>query len=342
MRISRVQTTGLTGALCWLACALPGVAAGTASVGAPAVLVWPEPPAEARIQYVQSASSPSDLGVRPSFWGRIGGFLTGSRRDRETFGKPFGVSVDAKGNLCVTDTGAGVVWILDRIDRGFRRFDSIGETRLQCPVAAIREDDRLFVADSVLGKVFISDLKGKMLAEIADLERPSGLTRCDGKLFVADAGAHCVAVFDDRGTLLRRFGKRGGEAGEFNAPTHITADSANRLLVTDSLNSRIQVFDLEGRHLKTIGGPGDATGRFSRPKGIAADTAAHLYVADALHDNIQIFNEAGQLLLYWGNAGQGPGEFWMPAGLAVSRQNEIFVADSYNRRIQVFQYVGKE
>ena len=342
MRILRVQTAGLAGLLWWPACVLPGAAAETAASGASAALVWPAPPAEARIQYVQSASSPADLGVRPSFWGRIGGFLTGSRRDRETFGKPFGVSVDSKGNLCVTDTGAGVVWLLDRTDHGFRRFDSIGETRLQCPVSAIREENRLFVADSVLGKVLISDLNGKMIVEITSLERPSGLTRCDGKLFVADAGAHCIAVFDDRGTLLRRFGKRGGEAGEFNAPTHIAAGSTNRLLVTDSLNGRIQVFDLEGRHLKTIGGPGDATGRFNRPKGVAADPAGRLYVADALHDNIQIFNDAGQLLLYWGNTGQEPGEFWMPAGLAISRKNEIFVADSYNRRIQMFQYVGKE
>ena len=339
---------GLTGhwgnmfwALWWL------VASATAAVGgnaatAPASPVWPAPPAEPRIRYVQSISCPADFGMRSPFWSRFAGLLTGNRPDRLELGKPFGVAVAEDGNLFVTDTGAGVVWCFTTAERRFRRWDTLGTTRLLCPVSAIGKGDQLFVADSALGKVLVSDLKGKMRFEITDVERPSGLTLCGGLLFVADAGAHCVVAFDLQGKLVRRFGKRGTEPGEFNSPTHIAADAGNRLLVTDSLNERIQLFDLEGRYLGTLGGPGDGSGRFSRPKGVAADGFGHIYVTDALHDNVQVFDGTGRFLMHWGESGSGPGEFWMPAGIAIGRQNEVFVADSYNRRIQVFQYVGKE
>lgn len=323
------------------AVALPSLAGPAAAAITPSP-VWPPPPAEPRIRHVQDIACAADIGVRPSLWGRIVGFLTGVRKEEEELGKPLGLALDDGGNLYVTDTGMAVVWCFNRRERSFWRLEAIGTNRLVCPVAAVRIGEKTIVADSGLGKVLAADRKGRMLFELAGLERPAGLAVCGDTLFVADAGAHCVAAFDSKGTLLRRFGRRGAGPGEFNAPTHVSSDGKERLFVTDSLNSRIQVFDLSGRHLATIGGPGDATGRFSRPKGAAADSFGHLYVADALNDNVQVFDGQGRFLLNWGEAGSAPGEFWMPGGVAVNSRNEIFVADSYNRRIQVFQYVGKE
>lgn len=318
------------------------VAPREAVVQSSSPLVWPPAPAEPRIRHVQDISCPADLGMRPSFWGRVVGFLIGGREEDEKLGKPFGVSVDEGGNLYVTDTARAALWCFNRAERRFWRLDAVGTNGLVCPVAAVRCGEKLLVADSGLGKVLASDLKGRMLFECSGVTRPSGLTICGETLFVADVGEHGIEAFDLKGTLLRRFGKRGTGPGEFNAPTHITSDVKNRLIVTDSLNSRIQILDLEGRHLATLGGPGDSTGRFGRPKGVAVDSFGHIYVTDALSDTVQVFDGNGQFLLNWGEAGSASGEFWMPSGIAVGAKNEIFVADSYNRRIQVFQYVGKE
>lgn len=326
---------------CMLGLAARDIAGAGPVAGQPA-LVWPAPPAAPRVRYVQSISSPADIGVRPTFWGRLAGVVTGSRRDLVSLVKPFGLAVDAAGNLCVTDTGAGAVWYFDRAERRVLRWDTVGGTRLLSPVAVAKNGDTFYVTDSALGKVLAFDIKGKPQFEIASVERPSGVAVLGERLFVADAQAHGVAVFDLRGSPLYRFGKRGAGIGEFNAPTHIAADAAGRLLVTDSLNERIQVLDPDGRWIRTIGGPGDSSGHFSRPKGVAGDRFGHVYVVDALHDNVQVFDANGRLLLYWGEAGSKPGEFWLPAGIAVSSTDEIFVVDSYNRRIQVFQYMGKE
>ena len=325
-------------------CLLSGIAQGAASEGVPAsspALVWPPPPAEPRVRYVRSISSPADIGARPSIWGRMASAITGTRKGAERLVKPMGIAVDDSGSLCVTDTGSGTVCLFDLAARRFSRWDAIGKVRLVSPVAVAKKGDVLYVADSALGKVLAFDIRGKPRFEIASVERPTGVAVLGEKLFVADSQAHAIAVFDLAGSPLYRFGARGAGPGEFNAPTHVAATADGRLLVTDSLNGRIQVFSADGLWQRTIGSPGDGTGHFSRPKGVAADSFGHIYAVDALHDNVQVFDGEGRFLMDWGEAGSKPGEFWLPAGVAVSRQNEIFVVDSYNRRVQVFQYVGQ-
>ena len=40
-------------------------------------LVWPAPPGRARVRYVGAVARPQDLGIRPSFWRRVGDFFIG-------------------------------------------------------------------------------------------------------------------------------------------------------------------------------------------------------------------------------------------------------------------------
>jgi len=304
--------------------------------------VWPSPPAEPRVSFVQSIAAPTDLGVRASFWGRIGNFFTGGDRGREKLVKPMGIALDEANNLCVTDTGAGAVCFFDRSAKRFQRWTKIGRHTLDSPVAILRSKGAFYLADSGLRKVLVFRNQKELLLEISDdLQRPCGLAIVGDRLYVADALAHCVAVFDLRGKFLFRFGKRGKEPGEFNFPSHVTACSRGLLYVTDSMNGRIAMFDGEGRFQGTFGSLGDTSGHFSRPKGVAVDALGHVYVVDAMFDNIQIFDQQGQFLLDLGKAGSEPGEFWMPSGIAIGRDNEIYVADSYNCRVQVFKYVGK-
>jgi DNA-binding beta-propeller fold protein YncE len=314
----------------------------TATLPAPKK-VWPEPPADPRIAYVQSISVPADLGMKISAWSRFGGWLTGKSKAAEKFDKPFGVAVDEAGNLCVTDTSEAVVWFFDRNRHRFCRWEKIDRLHFVAPVAVAKKLTMIFVADSGLGQVLAFNEEGRLLFAIKEgLSRPVGLAIVDDKLFVAESQLHCVAVFDLRGKPLFKFGQSGSRPGEFNFPTHVAAGRPGEVLVTDSMNSRLQVFNLEGRLVRVIGEAGDTSGHFSRPKGSATDTGGRIYVVDALFDNLQIFDTEGRFLLDFGQAGSGVGEFWLPNGIAITRLNEIFVADSYNHRIEVFKYVGPE
>jgi DNA-binding beta-propeller fold protein YncE len=294
------------------------------------------------VVYVRDISRPADIGAKPPFFSRLANWITGVNVKKDSLDKPFGLALDDAGNLLVTDTGANAVCLLDLSRKKWTRWEAVGKTRFQSPVAVARHGPTIFVADSALGKVLAFDEKGKPQFEITnELERPSGIAILGDKLFIADSQRHQVAIFDVSGKFISKFGRRGTGPGEFNFPTHVSVDAAGLIYVTDSLNDRIQVFDADGRFQRSFGSAGDGPGHFSRPKGVATDNAGHVYVVDAVFDNVQIFDGQGRLLLNWGEAGLAPGEFWLPNAIVISRNNDIYVADTYNHRIQVFHYTGK-
>jgi len=305
------------------------------------VPVWPPPPDQPRVVFVKTISGPADIGQTPSVWRRFANWVTGETGESLRFQKPFGVALDETGNLCVTDTGANTVCYCDFARKQWRRWKTAGEIQFQSPVAVARRNGIFYVADSQLGKVLAFRDSGRLAFEIASpLKRPVGLAIDGDALVVADSQAHCIFVFDMRGIFRFQFGRRGVAPGEFNFPTHVSADSQGRLLVTDSLNSRVQIFSADGKFISKIGSGGDTSGYFGRPKGVAADSFGHIYVADAVFDNIQVFDLSGRLLLSLGRSGTEPGEFGLPTGIAIGPDNRIYVADGYNHRVQVLQYIG--
>jgi len=64
---------------------------------------------------------------------------------------------------------------------------------------------------------------------------------------VADGGNHCVEVFDQSGTFLYKFGKKGNQDGQFNWPRGMLVDSSYSLLVCDGENNRVRQFSSDGR-----------------------------------------------------------------------------------------------
>ena len=303
--------------------------------------VWPPPPDEARIEFVDRLNSPGDIGQRLSAFTKFGRWISGDQGEDQALQKPFGVAVDDEGNLCITDTGAKRIAFVDFRKKQWRNFEVVDKVHFATPVSVARHKGIFYVADSELARVIAFKENGKSVWTVGQpLLRPAGVAVDRDMLAVVDSQAHAVFVFDLKGKLQFQFGKRGTGQGEFNFPTHISTDGRGHWLVTDSLNCRIQIFDLNGKFVSEFGSNGDTSGHFSRPKGVASDSFGHIYVADAVFANFQVFDSAGRLLLSLGERGDGPGEFSMPGGIAISRNNEIYVADGYNHCVQVFRYIG--
>jgi len=322
------------------ACA-PSQPEGGLSPDAGVVMVWPSPPATARIRFVRSIATPRDLGIEKSFFRRILNKITGG--DEWRFVRPSGVAA-RNGVVYVADPGAHSLWILDPAENRTTRVHQVGDTELISPVAlAVRADGAVFVADSVTAEVLLLDRKGRSLglAVHAGLQRPVGLAYDDrnARLYVADSAGQRVVVYNARGDKLFSWGTRGSGEGEFNYPTHLAFGHTGELLVTDALNFRIQAFDRDGLFRWQFGRQGDTSGSFSSPKGVAVDNGGHIYVVDALFDAVQLFQPDGVFLLSFGDQGSGPGQFWLPGGLFIDDRDRIFVADTYNHRIQMFEFI---
>ncbi len=304
-------------------------------------LIWPTPPAPARIAFDISLASPEDIGIKKGFFTKVVDILVGGAK--RTMVKPYGIAVDTAGRVLVADTASKRIHIYDRKKKKYFYIERAKKTPLRSPIGVATDNaDNIYVSDSVAQKVYVFNPKGSFIRSIDGGTRPTGIA-VDGarkRLYVVDTGAHKVLVYSLKGDLITSFGGLGAKDGEFNYPMDVFVDGRGDLYITDSMNYRVQIFDMNGRYLSSFGEHGDGTGDFGRPKGIAVDSEGNIYVADAIFDTVQIFSRKGAFLLNFGKLGAGPGMFWMPGGVFIDGSDNIFVADPYNRRIEVFEYLG--
>lgn len=307
-------------------------------------IVWPKPPSQARIEFVQNIASPEDAGIEPGFLSRLLSLIVGA--DETRLIRPTSAVMTSDEMLYVADPGAKAVFRFDMVGKKYHVIQLEGDMPFRSPIAlAISPDNRVFVSDSALNKVFVLDRESEVAVPFeteVELQQPTGLAvdQERGRLYVVNTRQHQVLAFDLEGKLLFSFGGRGAGGGQFNYPTQIWSEpSSGELWVTDSLNFRVQRFHEDGRIISTLSGVGDATGDLPRPKGVATDTLGNVYVMDALLHTMQIFSPDGELLLYLGEQGRGVGQFWLPMGIFIDSRNRIYIADSFNSRIQVFRYL---
>lgn len=220
---------------------------------------------------------------------------------------PFGLDVDAKGNLYVVDNSARLVQVYDR-DGKFQR--------------TLAGDGKWFT-------------------------RPSGIAvEADGsRIYVVDTGgvssdAHRVRVFDARtGQHLLDFGKRGSQPGEFNLPRDVSIGKDGLLYVVDGGNFRVQAFRPDGTFVRVFGGIGRQGGQFSRPKEAATDADGNVYIVDTAFGNFQIFTPDGKLLLSVGSRSErdGMAKYMLPSGIAIDGDGRVYVVDQYFRKVDVYR-----
>jgi DNA-binding beta-propeller fold protein YncE len=307
------------------------------------VLVWPKPPAQARVRFVRNVASPADWGIARGALERLADAFTGQAPFR--FVRPTGVAARAN-VLYVADPGAQAVFVFDAARGRQATVLRAGNEKLISPVAvALGPGDKVFIADSALGKVFALDREGKLQHAIGGegrLARPAGIAydAAADRLYVADSSTHRIIVFTGDGRMLGTFGTNGSAAGEFNFPTHLALTRDGEVVVTDTLNFRVQILARDGHPIASFGHVGDGSGDFASPKGVATDSSGVVYVVDSLFDTVQVFARDGTLLLAFGERGTRPGRFWLPNGIYIDPDDHIYVADAYNQRIAVFERVA--
>ncbi|WP_051654693.1 6-bladed beta-propeller [Persephonella sp. IF05-L8] len=305
-------------------------------------LVWPPPPEKPKIKWVRSIEKLEDIGAKKGFFSKLADLLFGE--EKKMMVKPFGSFIKGE-KLYFTDTGSKSVFIFDFKEKKFSVIDHIGDYQLISPIdVAVDDKGKIYVSDSVLGTVFITNEDGDFLGKIGSnlIVRPTGLA-LDSKrkrLYIVDTLKGKIYVVSLKSKkLIMKIGKIGNEPGQFNRPTFLTIDKEGNIYVSDSMNARIQIFNPEGKFITMFGERGTTIGSLANPRGIAVDSDGNIYIADTLLSAIQVFNKKGELLLVIGHYGTNKGEFAFPVDISISPDDYIFVSDSYNMRIQVFRYL---
>ena len=310
---------------------------------------WPELLLEGgrKLSYQQTFTSDRDVRAYPSFWGKLANVVLGER-DVQLLSRPYGIAVDSRGRMIVTDPGISAVHIFDLAQHKYKLIDRIDKSKdpmIEPQCVAVDSKDNIYVTDSVAGKVFVFDPGGKTRHVFGSLKggegffkRPTGIA-IDPEtqnVYVTDTLRDKVFVLDINGQVLRTIGRHGAGDGEFNVPTEVIV-RGEIVAVVDSMNFRVQLFDRAGNYKGLIGVTGDPSRDIYRPKGVAIDSENHIYLVEGESGLVQVFDREGHLLYRFGN-GTGFGRFLLPAGVFIDKNDRVFLVDSYNRRVQVFQY----
>ncbi len=321
-------------------------------------IVWPSPPAIARIKYLDYWSGEKYVAranskKKSSWMERVAGVATGdtpSSHPRWQLVIPNGVAVDSKGIVYIADSKVRAIFMINAETGGYQMIKNGSDARFQWLTGlAIDDADRLFAADSGMRRVLIFDPNHKMEGAISEgLVDPGGIAIDNENrfLYIADAEQDQVLVYDADPPykLLRRIGTPGKShtlttPGDFSKPTYLAVDADGNLFVSDTWNNRIEVFDADGKFVRTFGRAGDGPGYFARPKGIAVDCDGHVWVADAVQDRLQVFTPDGHLLAYLGGHGLLPGQFESLINVTIDKNNRVITTEQLAPRAQLFRYV---
>jgi DNA-binding beta-propeller fold protein YncE len=321
-------------------------------------IVWPNPPAIARIRYLafyaaQKLSQVDTPKTAKQGWmDRLAGTVPEQDNTKVLFqlAQPYGIATDSKGRVYVADNKVGAIFIFNTETREVEMIKNKVEAHFVRIIGlAMDDNDRLFVVDPGLKHVLVFNAQHKAEDVISEgLVEPSmaAIDTQNRLLYVSDVNLDQVLVYDaDSLKLKRKIGTTGHNhelttPGDLAKPTGVAVDKEGNLYVADTMNDRIEVFDADGVFMRTWGKNGDGPGYFARPKGVAIDSDGHVWVADGMQDRVQVFTNEGQLLITMGGHGLLPGQYQGLVNVATdNRRNRVYTSEIYPGRVQEFRYV---
>lgn len=211
---------------------------------------------------------------------------------------------------------------------------------------AVDSQERIYIADTNGGAVFIFDLRGKSL-NLLGTEGPGRLANPYGividkrdNIYVSDTKLKRIHVYDKTGNLTAVVSRVGNE--QIINPAGLAIDEdLNRLLIADSQGHKIFIADLNQLdHGTSFGKAGDGDDEFYFPNSVAVDKAGRIYVTDSMNFCVKVFDKEFKFIRRIGEHGTGFGMFDRPKGIALDSMGHLYVVDASFSNFQIFDDAG--
>ncbi|MBX7173228.1 MAG: SMP-30/gluconolactonase/LRE family protein [Pyrinomonadaceae bacterium] len=227
------------------------------------------------------------------------------------FGEPFGIAVDKKGSVYVSDGDAGKIFRVSREGK----FDLVSDKFNTPSGMAFDKDETLIIADSGTHTIKRLNIVNNEVTLIAGVENKHGFA--DGESLKA----------------------------LFNAPIGVSVSNDGKIFVTDTYNDKIRL--IENGKVSTIAGStrgfsdGNATeAKFDTPCGIALLTDSSLIIADTGNRRLRRIERDGKTTTLAGTGEQDSvdgfllsSKFVEPTQITVNENGIIYVTDGNSIRV---------
>jgi DNA-binding beta-propeller fold protein YncE len=230
-------------------------------------------------------------------------------------GDPYGIAVDAVGNL----------YIPEPFDRRVRKVDA--ETGILTTVAGSGGiegplDFPLGVAVDASGNVYIADSGNNVVLLVA----------ADGKLSPV-AGNGTAGFSGDGGPAPE---------AELQHPCAVAVGADGDVVIGDRGNSRVRRVDARTHVISTVAGNGPPLLTFFQPYGLAVDQHDNVYLSDLFHRVFKIDGAtgafsvvAGSVVGFSGDGGPArDAQLQDPWRLSVDAAGNLYISDHGNRRVR--------
>jgi sugar lactone lactonase YvrE len=272
-----------------------------------------------------------------SFFSGDGELATSARLNQ-----PFGVAVDASGN----------VYIVDYANVRIRKVTNPGSLGIISTVAGNGEYG--YTGDGVL-------------ATSARLDNPTGVAvDASGNIYIADSQNHRIRKVTKSDGMISTVAGNGGNgysgngvlatSAQLSYPYGVAVDALGNIYIVDSGSQRVQkVTPGSSGIISTVAGNGESgysgdgeiatSARLNQPFGIAVDASGNIYIADTHNNRIRLVTKSTGIISTV--AGDGTLDFSGDQGLAISAQlglpfglcldalGNIYIADTYNQRVRI-------
>jgi DNA-binding beta-propeller fold protein YncE len=212
---------------------------------------------------------------------------------------------------------------------------------------AVDSKNRIYVADTLGGAVFVFDLQNKSLSMLGTepsgkLASPFGIAiDSHDNVFVSDVKLKQVNIYDPDWHIKAMVHVIGGH--ELVNPVGLALDEARkRLIVVDSQAHHIVVADLDHPDLGTFFGKrGEDDADFNFPVYAAVDKAGQIYVSSTLGFSVKLFDKDLKFVRTFGRHGDAVGMFDRPKGIALDSEGHLYVVDASFSNFQIFTPEGR-
>jgi trimeric autotransporter adhesin len=253
---------------------------------------------------------------------------------------PYGVAVDASGNIYIADT------------YNYR-------------IRMVTKSTGIISTVAGTGSYSYSGDGGQ--ATSASLNYPRGVAvDASGNIYIADTYNNRIRMVTKSTGIISTVAGDGtqeykGDGGPATSailyyPASIAVDALGNIYIADSSNYRIRMVTKSTGIISTVAGSGSSgssgdggqatSAVLNYPRGVAVDASGNIYIADTNSHCIRMVTKSTGIIStvagsgpygYSGDGGQATSAVLnYPYGVAVDASGNIYIADSYNYRIRMF------